>query len=311
MTMPREIVFARHGQSESNTVQKLDPKLYTELMQTSTNREWLNMLDDLGADLPSLVTELDELKLGGMDMQTVQEIFDRADWQTRLTDLGVEQAKMAKEVIDVELGGLASFDALYVSPFMRARETAAYMGGVEQGGWMIDDRLVERNWGVYGKLTREQQRIQYPLTRAEKSSNPWYARLDGGETMAEVYQRYRDFESEMKSKQAKKRVFVVGHGESIKAAIYGIEYMLPEKWEEDDNNKDLDITNVMMVNFVQANPNDAEEVRDKLAWRRYINPLDRAKAPYDGQWVELKARQRYFGYELLKQVERSPRLIQN
>lgn len=65
MTMPREIVFARHGQSEANVVQKHDDH--------------------------------------GVHKTIAAAIFERPDWKNRLTDLGIEQAEAAKKVIDREL----------------------------------------------------------------------------------------------------------------------------------------------------------------------------------------------------------------
>ena len=65
MTMPREIVFARHGQSEANVVQKHDDH--------------------------------------GVRKTIAAAIFERPDWKNRLTDLGVEQAQAAKKVIEREL----------------------------------------------------------------------------------------------------------------------------------------------------------------------------------------------------------------
>ena len=155
MTMPKDLLFIRHGESEANIVQKHDDH--------------------------------------GLGMDVTQEIFARPDWQHRLTAKGIEQAKRAKEYIDRELGGLASFDSLYVSPFFRTRETAAHVGGLALEGWTIDDRLIERGWGVYGKMSRAEQKERFPLTAAEKASNPSYVRLDGGESMGDVYGRFRDF----------------------------------------------------------------------------------------------------------------------
>lgn len=309
MTMPLELVFARHGQSEANVAQKIDSRLYAETMQISTRREWMKMLDALGAERPELATADIDCGFDGIDPEVIRQIFARPDWMSRLTTLGVEQAGTAKGVIDRELGGLASFDALYVSPFMRTRETAAHMGGPDLGGWTVDDRLVERSWGVYGKVPRAEQRSQFPLTEAEKRANPWYTRLDGGESMPDVYQRFRDFQSTLHREQAGKRVFVVTHGDLMNVARYGIERMLPEEWEDIDGDKRFTISNCMMTDWSRRNPSDPEEIRKKVSWRRYINPLDLDNAPFDGQWVELKARQRYFGGELLKQVERVPKLL--
>ena len=272
MTMPKEIVFARHGQSEANVVQKHDDH--------------------------------------GVHRTIADMIFKRPDWKHRLTSEGVEQAKMAKQVIDRELGGLASFDALYVSPFMRTRETAAYMGGVGLGGWTVDDRIVERSWGVYGKMPRSEQRARFPMTAEEKRLNPWYTRLDGGESMPDVYARFRDFQSTLHREQADNRVFVVTHGDFMNVARYGIERMLPEEWEDIDNDRELVIRNCMMIDWTRVNPDDPDDVRDKIRWRRYINPIEPERSPFGGEWMELRERRRYFGGELLQQANnRAPHLL--
>lgn len=177
--MPRELVIARHGQSEANIVQRGDDH--------------------------------------GLEPDVAAAIFERPDWKNRLTSEGIEQAQQAKTVIDQLLGGLASFDALYVSPTLRTRETAAYMGGLAQGGWTVDDRIVERSWGIFGKRSRAEQLQMFQMTADEKKRNPWYARPDGGETMPEVYGRFRDFQGTLHREQANKRVFAVTHGDFMMA----------------------------------------------------------------------------------------------
>jgi prolyl-tRNA synthetase len=69
------------------------------------------------------------------------------------------------------------------------------------------------------------------MTAQEKAQNPWYTRLDGGESMPDVYARFRDFQGTLHREQAGKRVCVVTHGDFINAARYGIERMTPEEWE--------------------------------------------------------------------------------
>lgn len=270
MAMPHEIIFARHGQSEANIVQKYDDH--------------------------------------GVDPEVASQIFARPDWMNRLSDEGVAQAEQAKLWIDAHLGGVASFDALYVSPFMRTRETAAHMGGPDVEGWTIDDRIVERSWGVYGKLSRALQQERFPLTAEEKRLNPWYTRLDGGESMPDVYGRFRDFQGTLHREQEGKRVFVVTHGDFMNVARYGIERMTPEEWEDLDNEREYRIGNCMLLHYSRVNPSTGE-VDPKIRWRRYINPLDLDASPDHGQWVELGARRRYSGTELLRQIERAPRLM--
>jgi broad specificity phosphatase PhoE len=270
MAMPNEIIFARHGQSEANIVQKYDNH--------------------------------------GVDPEVASQIFARPDWMNRLSNEGVMQAERAKLWIDANLGGVASFDALYVSPFMRTRETAAHMGGPDVEGWTIDDRIVERSWGVYGKLSRALQQERFPLTAEEKRLNPWYTRLDGGESMPDVYGRFRDFQGTLHREQEGKRVFVVTHGDFMNVARYGIERMTPEEWEDLDNDSEYRITNCMLLHYSRVNPSTGE-VDPKMRWRRYINPLDPDASPDGGRWVELGARRRYTGAELIRQAERAPRLM--
>lgn len=272
MTMPRDLLFIRHGQSEANIVQKYDDH--------------------------------------GVDPDVAEAIFARPDWRQRLTDKGVAQAKQAKDYIDRELGGLKSFDARYVSPFLRTRETAAYIGGDVLDQWTIDDRIAERSWGVYGKMPRADQRAQFPLTVAEKLANPWYIRLDGGESMPDVYARFRDFQATLHREQADQRVVVVSHGDFINAARYGVERMTPEEWEVLDENAVYTIRNCTLLHYTRVNPDDPTDIRDKLHWRRYVYPDVPHESPDGGQWIELSERRRYTGAELLNQADTAaPRLL--
>lgn len=271
MTMPLEVVFARHGESEANVVQKRDNH--------------------------------------GLDPEVARQILARPDWQQRLTLKGIEQAKRAKEWIDRNMGAIASFDALYVSPFIRCRETASYMAGVALAGWTMEDRVAERSWGVYGKRSREDQRMLFPMTYEEKRANPFYAILDGGENMPMVSGRYRDFQGTLHREQEGKRVFVVCHGDFMNNVRYNIERMTPEAWEDLDRDPTYAFKNCMLLNYTRKNPNDPDDIREKITWRRYIDTQNVDESPDGGEWAEIPKRQRYTGYELLEQAERYPRLI--
>lgn len=271
MSMPNHLIFVRHGQSEANIVQKSDDH--------------------------------------GVHNDVARQIRARPDWRHRLTARGVEQASAAGVWISQSIGELRDFDALYVSPFFRTRETASYLGGELLEGWTVDDRLVERSWGVYGKVTRAEQRAQFPLTAAEKSANPWYIRLDGGESMPDVYARFRDFQGTLHREQSGGSVLVVSHGDFINAARYGVERMMPEEWELLDEDAEYTIKNCTILQYSRVNPDDETDVRDKIRWRRYIYPDAPEKSPDGGKWVELSERRRYSGAELLAQAEQSEALL--
>jgi len=274
MAMPNHIVFVRHGLSEANIIQTLD-------------------------------------KSGEGHHEKESQINDRPDWQQRLSERGIRQAQTAKLWIDKYLGGVESFDARYVSPFLRTRETAAYIGGVEAGEWTIDDRIVERSWGVYGTVPRAEQRSQFPLTVKLHSSTPWYVRFDGGESMPDVYGRFRDFQGTLHREQEGRRVIVVSHGDFINVARYGIERMRPEQWEAIDRDPQYTIRNCSVLHYTRVNPADENDVRDRITWRRMIYPDNIEESPNGGEWVELPARQRFTGAELLEQAGFAPPLLDN
>ncbi len=271
MSMPNDLVFVRHGQSEANIIQKADR-----------------------SETPHPSAEL---------------INDRPDWQQRLSPKGIGQAKAAKQWLDDNLGGVASFDGKYLSPFLRTRETAAYIGGEDVGGWTVDDRVVERSWGVYGIVPRAEQRSQFPLTNKLHEATPWYVRFDGGESMPDVYGRFRDFQGTLHREDAGKRVIVVSHGDFINVAGYGIERLLPEQWEAKDRDPAYTIRNCSILHYTRVNPHDPSDVRDKLSWRRMVYPDAPDESPDGGQWVEFPERQRFTGKDLLEQAAFAPNLL--
>jgi probable phosphoglycerate mutase len=96
-----------------------------------------------------------------------------------LTDRGRERAEKLKEYLkDV------SFDAVFVSPMQRARETCAIAGLGEQA--LIEDGLKEWDYGVYeGKTTKEIQ-MEIP------GWSVWKDEIVGGETVEHVGERADD-----------------------------------------------------------------------------------------------------------------------
>lgn len=126
MAMPNDLIFIRHGQSEANIVQRAEKD--------------------------------------GRKHLKADQINERPDWEQRLSANGIKQALQAKEWIDAHLGGAASFDFHYFSPFLRTRETAAYIGGPECERWIIEDRVVERSWGLYGAISRAERATVFAMT---------------------------------------------------------------------------------------------------------------------------------------------------
>lgn len=271
MTMPKELVFIRHGQSEANVIQKADKR--------------------------------------GEPHAKMRQVNDRPDWQQRLTPLGVEQAKRTKEWIDRHLGGAASFDLRYTTSFLRGRETAAYIGGEDCGEWRIDDRLIERDWGHYGLVPESEREEKFALTKRMYEQSPFYTRLDGGQSRADLILPVRDFFDTLHREASDKRVMVVAHGDLMGAVRYVLERMLPEEFEAMERDRAQTVGNACLLIYARTNPEDTSDIRENMTWRRMVNPVNPKKSPFGGEWVQLPPRPKYTGAELLAQAEKVPRLL--
>lgn len=278
MSMPLDVVLVRHGQSEANVVQK-------------------QLREDL-------------------DPELIQQIYGRPDWLQRLSQLGIEQAQHAGEWVRQNIGAVATFDVVYFSPFMRTRETAAYLCGNEDVVLTPEDRIIERDWGQFGKLSKVDQEKHFPHTYREKRANPLYVRLDGGESMIDVYGRIRDMQGTLHREYSDGRVLMVTHGDLMNAWRYAIERMLPEDWEALDRDRQYDFRNCSVLQYSRVNPDNPDDIRQHLKWRRFTHtvdseghPTDSADSPDGGAWVELPERARFTPAELLRQVEISEQLL--
>jgi hypothetical protein len=85
--------------------------------------------------------------------------------------------------------------------------------------------------------------------------------------------------------------------------------MLPDQFEQMEQDDNQSIKNCTIVHYSRINPNDPTDVRDKLNWRRMIHPTEIENSPFGGDWVELPSRPLYTSADLLNQAEYAPRLL--
>lgn len=274
MGMPNHLVLVRHGESEANICQRLEK-------------------EGRGDEVPL-------------------EYYDTHDWEFHLSQYGIEQAKRAGAWMLENIGDPQEFfDRRYSSKFIRARETAAFIGGAACS-WRLDDRLKERDWGTYGSIPRSERASTYPLTEKLRNRSSWYTRLDGGEGLSDnVAQRFRDWLDTLHREMDGKNVIAVTHGELMWTARYVLEHMLPEEWDVADMDKSQRIHNCGVIWYSRVNPNDPGEVSKSLTWRRMVYPDNIEGSPFGGEWVELSSKRYLTGEELLNGVEHKPRLFGN
>lgn len=272
MGMPLEVVFVRHGQSEANIIQQAEK-------------------DGREHELASIIRE-------------------RPDWMHRLTPHGENQAKTTGEWILNNIGDIGEvFEGRYYSSYIRTRETAVGLGGTALE-WRKYNLLHERDWGHFGTTPRNEHSTKFPETSRLKKEAPLYARLDGGEALADnVTLRVRNFRDTLKDKWDNKRVIAVTHGDVMSVVRYVFEDMLPEEWHAMDQDKSQKIGNCSLLRYSRINPEDSEDVRPHLGWRQMVQPNDLPSSPFNGEWQRLPDDRFMTGAELLASVENVPRLL--
>jgi broad specificity phosphatase PhoE len=138
----------------------------------------------------------------------------------RLDEVGLRKAEALK-------GSLGKVDAAYVSPALRARETAAALGLAAT----VDERLRETDFGSWAGLKFNQVMVRQPFKLLSWIRNPATA-PHGGESIPAVMERVKAWIAE-RSKDSGHTVAVT-HASVIRAAIvYAIESDLRSFWRID------------------------------------------------------------------------------
>ena len=118
-----------------------------------------------------------------------------------------------------------AFDIAYASSLSRAIETAKIVAGVEPPQLLIDDLVIERNFGKMEGLTRAQiveclPEVRYmPIGHVHYSLNP-----PGGETFEMVHARAQQFLRKALAQHRGQRVLIFSHQnfmQQLHAAIRG------------------------------------------------------------------------------------------
>jgi broad specificity phosphatase PhoE len=142
-----------------------------------------------------------------------------------LSALGRRQAKAVGSAL-AELAPEARPQALVVSPYLRARETARLIcaeAGLDLPA-RVDERLRDRELGVLDRLTFDGVEARYP---DEASRRRWqgkfYHRPAGGESWVDVVLRLRTWLADIDREPPAERLLVVSHDVVIALLRYACE----------------------------------------------------------------------------------------
>lgn len=159
--------------------------------------------------------------------------LDLRDVDVPLSDLGHEQAEATGRWF-AALPERERPEVLLASPYIRAKQTAEAIcqaGGLAGGAkpTVLDERLREREFGVFDGLTTVGIKQHYPQEAAHRAKmGKFYHRPPGGESWADVILRLRSALNTINLHYADKRVIVVAH----QVVVLCMRYILEELTEE-------------------------------------------------------------------------------
>ncbi len=134
-----------------------------------------------------------------------------------LNETGRTQAKKTAELI-----GDVRFDAVYASPLDRAIETASVVAGIDRSQVLVDERLIETDFGRYEQRPYSKMGLKMSLYWALPEVFPAPKTV---ETVSSMVERASSFLRELETKEYE-RVLIAAHG-GILRSING--YLLDRK----------------------------------------------------------------------------------
>lgn len=125
-----------------------------------------------------------------------------------LNETGLMQARKTRDLI-----GDVSFDAVYASPLSRAINTGAIVGNIESSKVIIDERLIETDFGKYEK---SKYMLMGPAMTLYWGIPELFPAPKTVETVSSMVERTRSFMKELESKDYDK-VLIAAHGGILRA----------------------------------------------------------------------------------------------
>lgn len=166
------------------------------------------------------------------------------------------------------------------SPYVRARQTAdialgaAGLAGVER---LTDERLREREFGIFDRLTKAGVREKYPEQSAAVTAlGKFYHRPPGGESWCDVILRLRNVHETLAREFRRERVLVVAHS----AVIFCFRYLLENLTEEEvlRADREQDVANCGVTTYA-FDPRRGRRGGPALRGFNFVAPLVEAGAP--------------------------------
>jgi len=273
MTMPRRLIFVRHGQSEGNILE--DNADLAQRLKEVPNSEY--RLTALG------VSQAEQTGVWLQNyFQTLREAMNQ--------DENLEEALAA----ELEWFG-------YCSSFVRAIET---MGHLHLGlRWKPNAGLIERNWAQYQEVSAEERK----RFKERKRRDPLYAKMFSSQAIGELRESTYTFFTMLHREHGEHNVIAVCHGERMLMVRYLLERMTEEQFRELVRSRHIGdkIQNTQVLEYTRQNP-ETGELSGKLDWMRSFCPW--ALREKDLRWKKI-VRATFSDAEALEYAARHERYL--
>ena len=175
--------------------------------------------------------------------------LDERDADVALSDTGREQAEALKRWL-ADLPEDQRPTVLLSSPYRRAADTARLATEDTDLSLTVDERLRERDLGVFDGLTGQGIRARYPEESERRSKlGKFYYQPPSGESWADVVLRVRSFLADLREGYDDERVWVFTHQAVIMAFRYVLEGLEEQPLLEID--REVQIPNASLTRFVR------------------------------------------------------------
>ena len=146
------------------------------------------------------------------------------EWNSQLRMQGHSNSNLSAAGI-AQIGALGQwmknvpFDHIYSSDSLRARQTAEAITQFSGHTLQFDQRLREKNLGIFEGLTSEEARERHPeVFRLFKTAGSQYV-IDEGESTQQLQDRALEIVEEIRIKHPEERVLLVTHGGFIRVVM--------------------------------------------------------------------------------------------
>ena len=202
--------------------------------------------------------------------------IDSRDVDVPLSELGIRQAEAAGRWF-AALPRDERPEIVLASPYVRARQTAEMIckAGALAGGparAIIDERLREREFGIFDRLTTVGIRERFPAEAAHRRLlGKFYHRPPGGESWADVILRLRSMLNTINLHYCDRRVLVVCHQVVVLCFRYILEGLDEQQILQIDKEADVLNCGICAYDF-EPDANGLSE--PELSMWNYDAPLD-------------------------------------